>query len=736
MKEKIFTTEFAGRLVTVEFSPLAQQAHASCTVKYGETVALVTVVYGEKDKEGVDFVPLTVEYEEKYYAAGKIYGSRFVRRETRPTETAILTARLIDRSIRPLFDKQLRRDVQVVVTIFSIGDDDPDWVALLGASIALSVSGLPFHGPVGGVRLTKQKPEDEIICQATYEKREGAYLDAFFSGTKDAINMIELNAFEAQEHEVYELSTMAHTQIQQLLRWQEKIIAQCTPATPVPIAEQKDTTELEQLVENFSQTKLEQALFSPQQEGQNTTIGTIRALELELSEFLTQHGKAELFNEANAVLRHKIKMLIHQQVLQKNRRVDGRKLNEVRPLEIKTGILPRTHGSAIFMRGETHVLSVVTLGAPGEALLQQGMETTGEKRFILHYNFPPYSTGEIGPFRGPGRREIGHGALAERAIAPLIPAQERFPYTIRVVNEVLSSRGSTSMASVCGSSLALMDAGVPIKKHVAGIAMGLMTDEQSNYKILTDIQGPEDQFGDMDFKVAGTQDGITAIQMDVKINGITPAILSEVLAQAKQARLEILDAMIKALPQPKTEVSEYAPKILFTKVPVEKIGEVIGGGGKTIQAIIRHTETIIDIQEDGTIYVSGANKESVQQALEAIQALVKEFKPGEVVNGTVTKFLDFGVLVSIGPRREGLLHISELTPYGVNSPDQLLKLNQNIQVRVSEVLPDGKIRLSLHNVENPSFLNRLPKPGYSRQRKQRSPQQRPNRYPFNKKNNA
>jgi polyribonucleotide nucleotidyltransferase len=701
METKTFTTEIAGRHLSVSFSPLAEQATASCMVRYGDTIALITVVVSPHDRPGVNYMPLTVEYEEKYYAAGKIYGSRFVRRETRPTETAVLTGRLVDRSLRPLIAQTIRRDIQVVNTILSLDDkNDPEFTALLGASLCLMRSGLPFTGPTAGVRIS-QAADGNRIVQPTNEERVGAVADAFFAGTANLITMIEVGAKEAKETDLVAMSETALAEIKKLTAWQTEILSQY-PAISTPIQEPAENVELKTMVKEFLNGKIAPAFAQKRTD----------ALQQELVEFITAAGKTELTGAALLIMEQEVDDFVHRYALTEQKRVDGRGFDEVRPLDMQVGILPRTHGSALFMRGQTHALSVVTLGAPGEALMVQGMETNLEKRFIHHYNFPPYATGETGPFRGPGRREIGHGALAEKALTQLIPAQDQFPYTIRVVSEILSSNGSSSMASVCGTSLALMDAGVPMPKHVAGIAMGLLSDA-SGYRILTDIQGPEDHYGDMDCKVAGTRDGVTAIQMDVKIDGISPKLLAEVLMQAQQARLKILDQMEATIAQPRPELSPFAPRIVILKVPVERIGEVIGGGGKIIQGIIRDTGAAIDISDDGTTYVSGLTPESVQKAVDTIQAILKEYEPGEMVTGTVIKLLDFGAVVEIGPKREGLLHISEMADRHVDAVTDIVSLGQPITARISEILPDGKIRLSLRA---PNAGPRESRPGQSSER--------------------
>jgi len=696
MDKKIFTLEYAGRTLSATFSPLAQRADASCMLQYGDTTALVTLVAGKQDKEGIDFFPLTVDYEEKYYAAGKIYGSRFVRRETRPTEAAILTGRLIDRTIRPLFDHHMRKDVQIVVTVLSIDrDNDPDFLGLLGASLVASLSSVPFHGPVAGVRIASV--HNTAVVLPTYAQREEADIDLFVGGTKNKMNMIECGAKEAHEADIVKLHIQAHDEIKKLIAWQEDIIKQF-PVTKMIVSSKQLDDETKKLVDDFIRANLEKTLFGNESiEGGEKINGLYDAL----SQVLVEHGKQDLFSCAQTYVSEAIDALVHTYALERGTRVDGRALDQIRQLEAQVGVVPRAHGTGLFMRGMTHALSVVTLGAPGDYLVVQGMEVNEQKRFIHQYNFPAYSTGETGPFRGPGRREIGHGALAEKAIAPFIPSKDEFPYTIRVVTELMSSNGSTSMASVCGTSLALMDAGVPIKKHVAGISIGLMSNASGDYVLLTDIQGPEDHYGDMDCKIAGTRDGITAMQMDVKVEGITPEILKQALDRAQQARMLILDVMEKTIACPRAELSIYAPRVIIMHISKDKIGDVIGPGGKIIRGITERTGASIDIEEDGTIFVTGENKDSAQQAVDIIQGLTKEFTVGEIVDGTVVKILDFGAVVEIGPNAEGLLHISELTPERVNSVEDVVQLGQKIQVKVTDVMPGGKIRLSLRQMTHP-----------------------------------
>ncbi|KKS08406.1 MAG: polyribonucleotide nucleotidyltransferase [Candidatus Brennerbacteria bacterium RIFOXYC1_FULL_41_11] len=699
MNKKTFKKEFAGRNLEIEFSPLAENADASCLIRYGETVALITLVASKQD-ENTDFFPLMIDYEEKFYAAGKIYGSRFIRRETRPTEGAILTGRLVDRTLRPLFDQDTRRKVQIVITVLSIDrENDPDFIALLGASIVSSLSPIPFRGPAAGIRVAKIN--NEVVLLPTYDERENSSIDSFWGGIKTKINMIEVGAKESQEDEIEEISKISFEKIKELVSWQEEILKNFE-VDKINIKKPEVDQEIREFINSTLKSHFEDKYFkeTPQEGYKNHD----QATDL-LKEFLEEKGKLDQLAVAESIVFHLLDELVHESALKHEKRFDGRKLDQVRDIEIFTGVLPRTHGTGMFLRGKTHALSIITLGAPGDSLMQQGMEVNGEKHFIHQYNAPSYSVGETGPNRGPGRREIGHGALAEKAIQPMLPSREEFPYTIRVVTEILSQNGSTSMASVCGTSLALMDAGVPIKKHVAGIAIGLMTGSNGEYKLLTDIQGPEDHHGDMDCKVAGTKDGINAMQMDVKIDGITPEIISEILIRAKKARLEILEKMEASIASPKKDLSPYAPKIAIISIPVEKIGGVIGSGGKTIHAIIEKSGALVEIKDDGTIYITGETKESISIAEALIKGIVKEYEVGEILEGKVSKILDFGAVIELSPNKEGLVHISELAPRRVNTVDEIVKLGQIISVKVIEILPDGKIRLSLKQATNQDNTN-------------------------------
>lgn len=691
MNEQKFTIDLAGKPIEAGFSRIAEQADASCIVTYGQTVVLITVVMGKRDRTELDYFPLVVDYEEKYYAAGKIYGSRFIRRESRPSEAAVLTGRMIDRIIRPRFDHRARRDVQVIPTILSIdGENDPDVPALLGASLALTVSTIPFSGPIAAVRIAKV--DGKFAVNPTYQEREKAELDLFFGGTASRINMIDGNAKEAPEADVVAASRIAHGEIKKLIGWQNEMREKLGQEKAGVVLMEPDA-EMQKKVREFLADKLHAAVYERDKATQQTKISELK--NTMIKHLKEKEAPVELLAAAEHLFEKEIDVLVHDKIVNENARPDGRKPNEIRPLEMQVGMLPRAHGSALFARGNTQALSVVTLGAPGDVLLQQGMEVTGEKRFMHHYNFPPYCVGEVGRLGAPGRREISHGALAEKSVGSLIPEKEEFPYTIRAVSEILSSNGSSSMASVCGTSLALMDAGVPIKKPAAGIAMGLMMLDNGRYTILTDIQGPEDHHGDMDCKIAGTNTGITAMQMDVKIDGITPEMLDEILEQAKTARLFILEEMSKVIPAPRPNLSPFAPRIITLQINPDKIREVIGPGGKVINAITAETGVTIDIEDTGLIFVTAENEAAAQKAIEWIKNITREVIAGEIFQGKVTKILEFGAIVEILPNQEGMVHISELAPYRVRAVEDIVKIGDVIPVKVKEVTPDGKIRLSL-----------------------------------------
>ena len=702
MQIKQYQVKAGDKSIIIEFSNLAEQANGSVMVKMGDTVVLASAVMSAEDRTGLDFFPLLVDYEEKYYAAGKIYGSRFVRRESRPTDAAILNSRLIDRTIRPLFAAQMRREVQVVVTCLSIDEkNDPDVLGIIAASLALGVSNIPWQGPVAAIRVGWSK-ERGFLLNPEYDERNECSLNMIVSGVGDLINMIEAEANEASEDIVNEAIQRGREEIINLNKQLREIIAEMGVPKEEVILKEWDK-ELEKEVKNFIKDKLETAIYLQDKNEKNAQI---TLLKKELIDYLQSKAySAESLIDIDSIFEEEINEIVHQNILANDKRPDLRKLDEIRPLDMAIDILPRPHGSALFMRGKTHALSVVTLGSPSDVLLLQGMEITGEKRFLHHYNFPAYSSGEVGPLRGPGRREIGHGALGEKALLPVIPSQEQFPYTIRVVSEILSSNGSTSMAATCASSLALMAAGVPVKTHVAGIAMGLMTEKlfsekgaEGKYKILTDIQGPEDHYGDMDFKVAGTKNGITALQMDVKIKGVNEKILKEMLAEAKKARLFILEKMNQVISEPRKNLSPFAPKIFVLKIKKDQIGTLIGPGGKVINKIIENNDVAIDIEEDGTVFVTAPNDEKAQAAITEIKNITKEFETGEVVKGKVSQIRDFGAIINLGGNKEGLLHISELAPWHVAKVEDVIHQNEELDLKVKKVEENGRISLSLKDV--------------------------------------
>jgi len=698
--KKEFSLELFGRTLSFTISDLASQANASVVGQYGDTVVLVTAVMGNQDR-ATDFFPLTVDYEERFYAAGKVLGSRFVRREGRPSDLAVLSGRLIDRSIRPLFDQRLRREVQVVVTILSFDEEnDPDFVALATASLALAISDIPWKGPIAGMRL--MKADGSFIYNPTYQQSEtvlekNGSFEAFFSGTAGRINMIELLGNEASEADVEEGFVNAHEEIKKLITFQESIIKEIGKPKTSIVLTQEDPA-LVDAVRSFAHDRLQEALYVVDKGERAKGLEVLRA---ELDEHLGGAGFEDL-SGVEGVWENLVNEIVHINILEKEKRPDGRAMDQVRPLFASVGLFKRLHGSAFFSRGQTQSLAVTTLAAPGHEQLVETMESSTKRRFMLHYNFPPYSTGEVKRMGSPGRREIGHGALAEKALRPMIPSQEEFPYTIRLVSEIVSSNGSSSMASVCAGTLSLMDAGVPIKKPVAGIAMGLVTHQGYNevatsdaFKIMTDIQGPEDHYGDMDLKVAGTRDGITAVQMDVKMEGLTRDMFVAALPMAQKARFEILDVIAGAIEAPRKELSEYAPVILTAMVKPEQIGMVIGSGGKTINGLIEEFGLeSIDINEDGSVFVSASSAQKAQRAIEAIENMTKEYGVGDVVEGPIIKLLDFGAIVDLGGGQDGMIHVSEIKNGFVDKVSDFLKEGQVVKAKVVK-MDNGRISLSI-----------------------------------------
>ncbi|MDP2598671.1 MAG: polyribonucleotide nucleotidyltransferase [Candidatus Liptonbacteria bacterium] len=696
IQRKQFKTDVAGKELVIEVSVLADQTNASVIAKYGETIALTTVVMSHKDSTS-DYMPLRVDYEEKFYAAGKIMGSRFVRRESRPSEDAILAGRLVDRTIRPLFDSRLRRDMQVVVTILQYDEEnDPEFVGLMGASAALAISDIPWAGPVAGVRLIQTKDGFKINPVNSEVAAEKPVFDSFVAGSYGKINMLELGGLDAKEKDIMEGFKMAQKQIDSLIDFQKKIVKEIgKPKTEVTLSEADPA--FKEAIEKFIGGKLEDAVYQKSKAEHYSRLGKLKTeLFLHLKESFPEPN----YKAADFIFEEAVNDIVHKNILEKERRPDGRKLNELRELNGEVALLPRTHGSAVFIRGNTQALGVTTLAPPGAEQLIESMESTGKRRFLLHYNFPSFSVGEIGGFRGPGRRDIGHGNLARKAVEPLIPSKDEFPYTIRVVSEILSSNGSSSMATVCASIMSLMDAGVPIKKPAAGIAMGLMMKDEKNYKVLTDIQGPEDHHGDMDFKVAGTEDGVNAMQMDVKVDGVTLEMVSATLNQAREARLEILKFMKSVLPESRKELSKFVPAIRTLKIDPEKIGTLIGPGGKMINGLIkRYGLTSIDVDEDGSVFVSGGEQKLADEAVAEITALTKAYKVGEIIEGKVIKILDFGAIIDLGGGRDGMLHVSELKNGYVKTVSEVVKMGDFVRAKIIRVDDDGRIGLSLKQLQ-------------------------------------
>ena len=689
----------AEQTLKIEIGKLANQANGAVIAQLGDTVVLATAVISKEQKIGGDFFPLTVDYEEKYYARGKILGSRFMRREGRPSEEAILNARLIDRTIRPLFNQNIRNEVQIVITVLSVDEkNDPDVLAINAASMALLISDIPWDGPVAAVRIGQVN--DKWVLNPSFPEREEGVADLVVSISSDMkINMIEAGPLkELKEDELIEGINFAEESLKNLIKFSKKIADDFkTPKTP--LATKNIDAELKNEVVKFlnANNALEKALYEKNKTRRENNLGD---LKYKLAEHIATIDATKI-KEAEMFLEEEIDEMVHKNILEKERRPDERKLDELRMLSSEVGVLPRTHGSGLFERGETQILSALTLGSPSDELIIEGMVISTKKHFMHQYNFPPFSVGETGRMGAPGRREIGHGALAERALLTVVPKKEEFPYAIRIVSEVLSSNGSSSMGSICASTLALMDAGVPISKPVAGIAMGLIMEENPKseirnpkYKILTDIQGPEDHHGDMDFKIAGTEDGITAMQMDVKINGIDTKILKEVLYQAKKARLEILENMSKTINKPRPNLSPLAPRIITVQIPIDKIREVIGPGGKVINEIIDTTGAKIDIEESGLVFITAENEESGLKAKEIISGIVKEYKVGDIVAGKVTQILDFGAIVEFGRGKDGMIHISELASYRVNKVTDIVNVGDEVTVKIKRI-EGSKISLSL-----------------------------------------
>jgi len=707
--------EIGGRQLSLETGRVAKQANGAVLARYGDTVVLVTATMSKKPREGIDFLPLTVDYEERLYSVGKIPGG-FIKREGRPSEKATLSARLIDRPIRPLFPKNLRNDVHVIATVMSVDQDNaPEITAMVGASGALNISNIPFNGPIAGVIVGRVN--GKFVINPTLDQAEKSDMHLVVAGTEEAIMMVEAGANEVPEEIILEAIMYGHEQVKEIVRFIKDFRAQALEmglAFPKMEVPEKELEEgLEQAVTERATEKLKAAIQECiiKQYTKKVREEFLESVRSEIVEsFLEEYPESE--EDIVSIIENVEKKIVRRSILVDHVRIDGRALNEVRPIAAEVGILPRTHGSGLFTRGETQVLSSVTLGAVSEEQILDGLGIEESKRFMHHYNFPPYSVGETRPIRSPGRREIGHGALAERALEPVIPSEEKFPYTIRIVSEVLSSNGSTSMGSVCGSTLGLMDAGVPIRAAVAGVAMGLIK-EGDDFAVLTDIQGMEDHLGDMDFKVAGTGKGVTALQMDIKIPGINRDVLSTALAQAHQGRMHILNEMLKVISAPRPELSPYAPRIIQTQIHPDKIRDVIGPGGKTIKKIIEETGVEIDIEDDGRIFIAAVDPKAGEYAKSIIEKLTKDVKPGQIYNGKVVRVTDFGCFVEVVPGvlglpgKEGLVHISQLAHERVNRVEDVVSEGDEILVKAIGYDNQGRLKLSKKDAmpESPNGKN-------------------------------
>lgn len=741
MKEQVFTTDWLGRELTIKTGKLARQANSAITMQYGDTVVLATVVESKTEREGIDFFPLMVDLEEKLYAAGIIKGSRWVKREGRPTDEGIISGRMIDRSIRPLFDDNSRKEVQVVLTVLSADqENDHDIIALVAASAALSLSGVKWNGPIGGIRVGRI--DGKFVFNPTYKEREQSDLDLIVAGTEKKVIMIEAGANEINEEDMYKAILAGQKELQGSIKLIQEMVKKVGVKTiPEKMEkvyadekeEEKTKKELLDKVNDWLKDNVNKILFDKTYYTKGERKLAVKTIKENLDNYLFEQEVSKDMRSfaIKKTVDKAIDAEVTREIIENERRVDGRKLTEIRTLTSEVEILPRSHGASLFSRGETQIMSITTLGASGLAQTIEGVEGTSSKRFMHHYNFPAFSVGEARPNRGPGRRDIGHGALAEKAMEPVIPSKEDFPYTIRVVSETLSSNGSSSMGATCGSTLSLMDAGVPIKKAVAGIAIGLASnDDMSKWKVLTDIQDLEDGKGGMDYKIAGTKDGITAIQLDTKTDGINEDIIKQALKQGKDGRLEILNVMSKAIESPRAELSQYAPRIISLQIDPEKIRDVIGPGGKIINEIIDACNVEIDIEDDGLVMICGTDSEGSKKALDWVKEIVRTFKAGEIVTGKVVRIMDFGAFVSLTPSQDGMVHVSELAPYRIDKPSDFLQVGDEVTVKVKEIDDKGRINLIMKGLaeneklwkdekgkqegfSNPRFNNRGGRSGYS-----------------------
>ncbi|UIJ64757.1 polyribonucleotide nucleotidyltransferase [Bacillus cereus] len=686
-EKQVFSIDLAGRQLTVETGQLAKQANGAVLVRYGDTAVLSTAT-ASKEAKNVDFFPLTVNYEERLYAVGKIPGG-FIKREGRPSEKAILASRLIDRPIRPLFADGFRNEVQVVSIVMSVDQDcSSEMAAMLGSSLALSISDIPFEGPIAGA--TVGRINGEFVINPTVEQQEQSDIHLVVAGTKDAINMVEAGADQVPEETMLEAIMFGHDEIKRLIAFQEEIV-QAVGKEKSEVKLYEVDADLNQAVREMAEEDMHSAIQVHEKHAREDAINEVKKRVIEHYE--AQEADADTLGQVNEILYKIVKEEVRRLITVEKIRPDGRKGDEIRPLASEVGILSRTHGSGLFTRGQTQALSICTLGALGDVQILDGLGVEESKRFMHHYNFPSFSVGETRPMRGPGRREIGHGALGERALEPVIPSEKDFPYTVRLVSEVLESNGSTSQASICGSTLAMMDAGVPLKAPVAGIAMGLVKTGE-HYTILSDIQGMEDHLGDMDFKVAGTAQGVTALQMDIKIDGLSREILEEALQQAKVGRVHILNHMLSVIPEPRTELSAYAPKIITMTINPDKIRDVIGPSGKQINKIIEETGVKIDIEQDGTVFISSINQEMNDKTKKIIEDIVREVQVGEIYEGKVKRVEKFGAFVELFSGKDGLVHISELALERVGKVEDVVKIGDVITVKVIEIDKQGRVNLS------------------------------------------
>jgi len=714
MSKQRFETEYAGKPLIIETGELAMQANASCTVQYGKTMVLATAVMGKAAREGCDFFPLMVEYQEKFYAAGKIKKSRFLKREARPDDNAVLIGRMIDRGIRPLFDESIRRDIQIMITVLALDKENaPDVAAIIAASTVLHISDIPWNGPLAGIRVGKV--ENEWIANPTYEERDKSDINLILSNSADKVLMVECDMNEVPDKDAYEAFEFGFKNTGSIVKFIEDIKSKVGQEKQVisdaPEEEEEGLDENQKISEQEIKTLQEECKEIALKNIDKYLFGIPKGSKTERKETLSKvkdliedHLKEKQVGKdrRKKVMSFWYEFIDEQvtnAVLERDQRIDGRKLDEIRELSAKVGMIPMVHGSGLFMRGETQVMSIVTIGSPGDEQILDGVEIEEKKRYMHHYNFPPYSVGEASPRLMTSRRDIGHGALAEKALLPVLPSKEDFPYTVRVVSEVLGSNGSSSMGSTCGSTLALMDAGVPIRNPVAGIAIGVASNAKGEYKILTDIQDFEDGAGGMDFKVTGTRDGITAIQMDTKTLGLTLPMIKEGLEHGLKARIEIIEVIEKAIPEPRKEMSEYAPRITSFKIHPDKIRTVIGPGGKMINQIIDETGVQIDLEDDGTVMITSNDSEGSKKAVEWVKNLTQEAEIGKVYEGEVVRILDFGAFVEIFPGTDGMVHVSEITnKERVEDINKYLKVGQKVKVVVLK-LDNGKISLSIKKVQ-------------------------------------